>query len=107
MFHLMALTFVMALVNTMNLSITFISAAVALVMRSEVKAQENNLMHRLKSRYESLLHHALRLRVTVVSAAALLILLCGWLATSLGREFIPQLDEGDIALHALDRKSVV
>lgn len=101
MFHPMALTVVMALVSAMILSITFIPAAVALVMRGEVKAQENNLMHRLKSRYESLLHHALRLRVTVVSAAALLILLCGWLATSLGREFIPQLDEGDIALHAL------
>jgi cobalt-zinc-cadmium resistance protein CzcA len=36
-----------------------------------------------------------------MAAAMLLVLLCGLLATRLGSEFIPSLDEGDVALHAL------
>ena len=101
MFHPMALTVVMALASAMLLSITFIPAAIALVMRGEIKTQETRLMHALKTRYQFLLHHALRYRYGVIGGAVLLILFCGWLTTTLGREFIPQLDEGDIALHAL------
>lgn len=101
MFHPMALTVVMALASAMLLSITFIPAAIALVMRGEIKTQETRLMHVLKTRYQFLLHHALRYRHGVIGGAVLLILFCGWLTTTLGREFIPQLDEGDIALHAL------
>ena len=101
MFHPMALTVVMALASAMLLSITFIPAAIALVMRGEIKTQETRLMHALKTRYQFLLHHALRYRHGVIGGAVLLILFCGWLTTTLGREFIPQLDEGDIALHAL------
>ena len=44
---------------------------------------------------------ALRLRWVLVPAAAALVAASAWLATTLGSEFIPQLDEGDIALHAL------
>lgn len=101
MFHPMALTVVMALVSAMLLSMTFIPAAIALVMRGEIKTQETRLMHALKTHYQFLLHHALRYRYGVIGSALLLIIFCGWLTTTLGREFIPQLDEGDIALHAL------
>src|SRR5690606_5171947 len=45
--------------------------------------------------------HALRLRWMIVSCATVLVAFSLWLATTLGSEFIPQLDEGDIALHAL------
>src|SRR3546814_1609361 len=41
------------------------------------------------------------LRVVVVAAAAVITISAGLLATRLGTEFIPDLDEGDIALHAL------
>ncbi|HSX85129.1 MAG TPA: CusA/CzcA family heavy metal efflux RND transporter, partial [Cellvibrio sp.] len=101
MFHPMALTVVMALASAMLLSITFIPAAIALVMRGEIKTQETRLMHALKTRYQFLLNLALRYRYGVIGSALLLIIICGWLTTTLGREFIPQLDEGDIALHAL------
>ena len=51
--------------------------------------------------YAPLLANVIRLRVVVVAAAMVLVVLSGLLATRLGTEFIPQLDEGDIALHAL------
>ncbi|HJR70252.1 MAG TPA: CusA/CzcA family heavy metal efflux RND transporter, partial [Gammaproteobacteria bacterium] len=51
--------------------------------------------------YEPLLRAALRFRVAAVAGAALLVALAGGLAARMGSEFIPSLDEGDVALHAL------
>jgi cobalt-zinc-cadmium resistance protein CzcA len=48
-----------------------------------------------------LLKFALRARLLVVAAAALLLIGAGVLATKLGSEFLPTLDEGDVAMHAL------
>ncbi|MGM8227134.1 efflux RND transporter permease subunit [Cellvibrio sp. ARAG 10.3] len=101
MFHPMALTVVMALASAMLLSVTFIPAAIALVMRGKINTRETRLMQGLKARYRWLLTRALQHRYSIISSAVLLIIFCSWLATTLGREFIPQLDEGDIALHAL------
>lgn len=101
MFHPMALTVVMALASAMLLSVTFIPAAIALVMRGKINTRETRLMQELKVRYRWLLTRALQHRYSIIGSAVLLIIFCGWLATTLGREFIPQLDEGDIALHAL------
>src|SRR3546814_18843699 len=44
---------------------------------------------------------AMRKRRLVLAAATGLVVLSGFAATRLGSEFIPNLDEGDIALHAL------
>ena len=44
---------------------------------------------------------ALKFRWIVVGSASLLVVLSLWLATTLGSEFVPQLNEGDIALHAM------
>lgn len=101
MFHPMAITVVLALVAALVLSLTFIPAAIALVMTGKVAEHENAFMLAAKRIYQPLLLSALRLRWWLVSGAAALVLLCTWLATTLGSEFIPQLDEGDIALHAL------
>lgn len=58
-------------------------------------------MRKLSQLYAPLLEKALSRQVAVMSAAAGLVLLCALLATRLGTEFIPNLDEGDVALHAL------
>ncbi len=101
MFHPMAVTVVLALTAALILSVTFIPAAIALVMNGKVAEHENAIMLAAKNAYRPLLIAALKLRWWLVSGAAVLVLLCSWLATTLGSEFIPQLDEGDIALHAL------
>ncbi|KAF1705384.1 efflux RND transporter permease subunit [Pseudoxanthomonas kaohsiungensis] len=100
-FHPMAITVVMALTAAMVLSLTFVPAAVALFVTGKVEEKETRVMRALSSVYAPLLEKVLAMRVAVVASAAVLVVLCGLLATRLGTEFIPNLDEGDIALHAL------
>jgi len=101
MFHPMAITVVMALVVAMILSVTFVPAAVALFITGKVSEKENVIIRLAKAGYLPVLQAALRFRWLVVSVAFVAVFLCGWLATSLGSEFIPQLDEGDITIQAL------
>jgi cobalt-zinc-cadmium resistance protein CzcA len=101
MFHPMAATVVMALLSAMVLSLTFVPAAVALFMGGKISEKESRIIVASKSLYRPVLEAAFRFRWLVVSGASVLVLLCAWLLTTLGSEFIPQLDEGDIALHAL------
>ena len=101
MFHPMALTVALALTAALALSVTFVPAAVAVLVRGKVAAHENVVMRAARRGYEPLLRAALRLRLVAVTGAALLVALGATLATRMGSEFIPSLDEGDIALHAL------
>jgi len=101
MFHPMAFTVVTALLAALLLSLTFVPAAVALFVRGKVAARENRIIAGAKKTYAPLLDFALARRGAVVVGAAILISITGVLATRLGAEFIPQLDEGDIAMHAL------
>jgi cobalt-zinc-cadmium resistance protein CzcA len=101
MFHPMAFTVVIALLAAMLLSLTFVPAAVALFVSGKVAEKDNVVIAAAKHGYAPLLHGALRLRWLVVAGAAVLVALSALLASRLGSEFIPSLDEGDIALHAL------
>ena len=101
MFHPMAITVVIALTSALILSLTFIPAAIALLMNGKIAEHENRFMRATKDFYRPLLEKSLRLHVPIPSAAILLVIFSVWLATRLGSEFIPQLDEGDMALHAL------
>ncbi|ANB17125.1 efflux RND transporter permease subunit [Dokdonella koreensis] len=100
-FHPMAFTVVLALTAAMLLSLTFVPAAVAVFLGGRVAEKENRLVAAVRRVYAPLLTGVLRLRVPVVAAAMVLVVLAGLLATRLGSEFIPSLDEGDIALHAM------
>jgi len=101
MFHPMAFTVVIALTAAMALSLTFVPAAVAQFVTGKVAEKETGVMRGLKRVYAPLLQAALAMRIAVVAGAAVLTVLAAMLATRLGTEFIPNLDEGDIALHAL------
>lgn len=101
MFHPMAATVVMALLAAMVLSITVVPAAVAVFLRGRVSEVESPLVRGARSLYQPALLLAMRCRGWVLGTATMLVAVCLWLATTLGSEFIPQLDEGDIALHAL------
>lgn len=101
MFHPMAFTVVLALTSALILSLTFVPAAVALIVRGRVTEKESFVMKGAKWLYRPALSLALKQRYAAVFAAIGLVLVAGWGATRLGSEFIPNLDEGDIALHAL------
>ncbi|AOX60762.1 cation transporter [Stenotrophomonas sp. LM091] len=101
MFHPMAITVVLALTGAMVLSLTFVPAAIATFLRGRVAEHDNRLMRWSRARYTPLLDWALRRRVVVLTGAAVLVVGCGVLATRLGSEFVPSLDEGDITLQPM------
>lgn len=101
MFHPMAATVVMALLSALVMSLTLVPAAVAAFMTDKVQEKESIIIRSSKSVYRPVLHFALKMKWLLLSAATCLVIACGWLASSMGAEFIPQLKEGDITLHAL------
>lgn len=101
MFHPMAFAVVAALLGAMILSITFIPAAVALFIGKRVSEKENKIMTMASRVYAPMLEKVFRNAALVVTSAIVLVLLSGLLLTRLGSEFIPSLNEGDLALQAL------
>ncbi len=101
MFHPMAFTVVAALIAAMLLSMTFIPAAVALFIGNHVSEKENRLMLWAKQLYQPLLNFALQSKALVLSIVLVVLTLSSLLASRMGSEFVPSLNEGDIALHAM------
>jgi len=101
MFHPMAFTVVAALLGAMILSMTFVPAAVALLLNGSVNEKENRLMSWAKRGYAPLLDKALSRQPLVLTITAVSLALAALMATRMGSEFIPSLDEHDIALHAM------
>jgi cobalt-zinc-cadmium resistance protein CzcA len=101
MFHPMAFTVVAALLGAMVLSVTFVPAAVALWIGDKVGEKENRLMAWARRGYAPLLEGALAHPPLVMAVAGVAVALSALLATRMGSEFIPSLDEGDFAVHAL------
>jgi len=100
-FHPMAITVVLALTAAAVLSLTLVPAAVASFVTGRVEEKESRVVEAAKRRYAPMIDWALRSPRTVLVGALALVALSGLAATRLGSEFIPNLDEGDIALHAL------
>src|SRR5690606_13494870 len=101
MFHPMAITVVLALTGAMVLSLTFVPASIAIFMGNRVQEKENRLVQWTRHRYEPLLAWSLRRQNWVLGGALILVAVSLLVATRLGSEFIPSLDEGDIAMHAI------
>ena len=101
LFHPMALTVIFALTAAFILSLTFVPAMVALLVRGKISEGENFLMCTARRVYAPVLDFALRRRVAVVIAALVLLIGTGLGFARMGQVFIPQLDEGDIAMHAM------
>ena len=101
MFHPMAFTVVLALTAALILSLTFVPAAIALFVTGKVEEKESTVMRGAAWLYRPALDASLKMPVAPVIGAILLACAAGFGASRLGSEFIPNLDEGDIALHAL------
>jgi len=101
MFHPMAFTVVTALLGAMILSMTFVPSAVAIFVTGKVSEKDNPAVRGAKAVYRPILRFALSVRPAVITLAVILLGLAGHTASRMGTEFIPNLDEGDIAMHAL------
>lgn len=101
MFHPMAFTVVIALIGAMLLSVTFIPAAVALFITGKVQEKEQPMIALAKKGYVPAFKWAMLNKALVLTVALVSVLLSGLVASRMGSEFVPSLNEGDIALHAL------
>lgn len=101
MFHPMAFTVVTALLGAIILSITFVPAAVALFLNGDIQDRESKVVVYSKRLYLPMLNWVLRNKALTITLAVTIMVLSGLLATRLGSEFVPSLNEGDIALHAI------
>ena len=101
MFHPMAITVVIALTCALVLSLIFVPAAVAMFVTGKVEEKDSFVMRGARRFYQPALEMALRLRVAFVAVAVALVAIAALGASRMGSEFIPNLDEGDIAMHAL------
>ncbi|MEN7548587.1 CusA/CzcA family heavy metal efflux RND transporter [Rapidithrix thailandica] len=104
MFKPMALTFGFAMLGAMLLCLTYVPMMSALLLN--VKKEQkitwgDKLVLRLKRLYEPMLLWALRKKAIILGVSLLLLFSAGWIFHRMGGEFIPQLDEGDIAFHAI------
>lgn len=101
MFHPMAYTVLLALTGALILSLTFIPAAIATFLNKPVSEEESFIIRFAKGIYEPILKVALTLRTLVLTGSLLFVAICLILATRMGAEFLPNLDEGGMAIHAL------
>lgn len=101
MFRPMALTVLLALAAAFVLSLTFVPAAIAVLVRAESSHESGTWVTSLTSRYRLLLRRLIQTPRRVLGCAAAILVLSVAVFFSLGSEFMPSLDEGDVALHAL------
>lgn len=101
MFEPMAFTVIAALLGAMILALTFVPAAIGLFVSGPISEKENRLMIAVRRTYHPMLKFALGQPLLVAITALLLVGGSVWQASRMGSEFLPQLDEGDIAMHAM------
>ncbi len=100
-FSPMAITVMLALAAAFVLSLTFIPAMIALVIRGKVAEKEVAPVRWTKARYAPLLSKVVARPLPVILASVGIFAAAAVTFAFLGREFTPQLDEKDIAVQAL------
>lgn len=101
MFEPMAMTVIIALVVAFIMSLTFVPAMIALLIKNKVEEKENKVILASKRYYAPILDWSLSRPKFVTMAAVAFFVLTLLLSTRLGQEFTPTLDEKDIAMHAM------
>lgn len=106
MFQPMAFTFMSALGAALVLSVTVMPVMASLFLARRVQATDTFLVRKLRNAYEPLLRFSLRRPAALVITAVVVFVISLGVASRLGVEFIPKLDEGDMAIQATRLPSV-
>jgi cobalt-zinc-cadmium resistance protein CzcA len=101
MFGPMAVTVILALAAAFVLSLTFVPALIAIAITGRVREEENRIISVPKQWYRPLLRFSIASPLPVIATAIVLFAIALFGFTRLGQEFIPSLDEKNIAMHAL------
>lgn len=104
MFKPMAYTFMFAMIGVMILCLTYVPMMSAWLIRpkqTEKRSWGDRLVARIEAAYEGLLNWCLQKSKVVIAIAALLFASALYLFSNMGGEFMPELDEGDVAFHSI------
>lgn len=102
MFHPMAATVIFALISAFILSLTFVPAMIAVFVKgNSLEEKENMIMKAGKQIYSPVLHFCIRRPTSTLSFGVAMMTLSFGVFLQLGQEFIPVLDEQDLAMQAL------
>lgn len=101
MFRPMAQVVFLVLAGALILAFTFVPALFALLLRGSIGEGESPAIRGVRRLYVPALLWALRRRTWVVAGAAILLAGSVMIATRLGSEFVPTLDEQDIVIQPL------
>ncbi len=96
LFQPMAISIVLAMLSSLVVSLVVVPALASWIFRDHVKHRESPIMKVLDFLYRPVIRAAIRFRWVVVSIASLLFIGSLWLMTTLGTEFVPELEEGTI-----------
>lgn len=107
MFQPMALTFIFAMIGVMILCLTYVPMMSSIFIK--VNSKNNNskwswgdkFIKKIEHIYEKTLNKVLKKSFIVISSSVVLVGISVFVFTKMGGEFIPQLDEGDIAFHSI------
>ncbi|MEY5010666.1 MAG: Cobalt-zinc-cadmium resistance protein CzcA [Verrucomicrobiota bacterium] len=89
MFRPMAVTVILALAGALLLALTLMPTLCSLLLSGSVDEKENRLMLSLQKVLRPLLKKAVPRKNLVLCGALLLFVLCGWIFSRLGAEFVP------------------
>lgn len=106
MFVPMALTVIFALLGSLILSLTYVPAMMTLILRGKVSEKESFLIRWAKKIYAPAFVFVGRYRAQALAIAVALVFISGAIFPYLGSEFIPRLDEGDLAIQVQQLPSV-
>ena len=104
MFTPMAMTFSFAVIGAMILCLTYVPMVSALFMSKKPSQKVmwgDKVIHWMESKYEPILEGALKRKKLLLSISVFFLALAVFTFSRMGGEFIPKLDEGDIAMQAL------
>jgi cobalt-zinc-cadmium resistance protein CzcA len=101
MFQPMAMTVIFALAGAVILSLTYVPAVSALLLKGDHSHSEtfsDRLVRVMLRVYQPIIRWALEYKKTVVALSLCLLALATVMFNRMGGEFIPQLDEGDFVI---------
>lgn len=101
MFKPMALTLMFALGGAMILSVTYIPAAASVFLPkkySEKRTFGERIMEKVRKAYAGRLMKSLDYKKPAIAIALILLALTFWRITTMGSVFLPELEEGDLAM---------
>ncbi|KAA3623470.1 MAG: CusA/CzcA family heavy metal efflux RND transporter, partial [Bacteroidetes bacterium] len=101
MFRPMAMTFSFAVLGALLLSLTYVPMMASLILKKKIKETKSfadRLMDGFRSIYRPTLEFVLKIPGLIIGTSLLIFLAAFMLFRSMGAEFIPTLEEGDLAM---------